>query len=58
MDVLVIFWTVGSNVIGLFKIEVVCILGTKGVVGLKESISKVKLVSERGSKELLTVKYS
>ena len=25
---------------------------------MKESISKVKLVSERGSKELLTVKYS
>ena len=28
------------------------------MVGLKESSSKVKLVSERGSKELLTVKYS
>ena len=36
--------------IGLFKIGVLRILGTKGVVELKESISKVKLVSERGSK--------
>ena len=28
------------------------------MVELKESISKVKLVTERGSKELLTVKYN
>ena len=44
--------------IGPFKIGVLLFLGTKGVVELKESISKVTLVSERGSKELLTVKYS
>ena len=38
--------------IGLFKIGV--LLGTKGVVELKESISKVKLVSESGI-DILTI---